>query len=140
MLTFGSTNNERLALADAWRKYIGVLRTWLGRLTNVKKVEIEGMLEPDAGILRNRWQSNGQGKDMKMLLSLTEKYEALEEYVEKNGGSFCRDALGSAVFAVEADNEDDFERWKGTIVKMVEGQWKNLKAMRSLRVEAEDSV
>jgi len=118
-------------LLDIESKCIGMLRTWLGRLDNVEKVEIEGMPEEDADILRNRWQSKGQGSDMKKLLSLTEKYEALKERVGRI--PICQNSLSRALLAVEQDDEVEFKVWKNDIFRRIKELWKELKTVEILK-------
>ncbi|KAK0716632.1 hypothetical protein B0T21DRAFT_375235 [Apiosordaria backusii] len=82
---------------------VGALRTWFGQLRNVTKVEIEGLEEGDAAILRKRLQSSeALGKTLP-----TDMYTALETQVQ--GTEFCEDDLQEALLAVENDNMERFE-------------------------------
>jgi len=102
---------------------VGVLRTWLSRLRNVKEAVIVGMEGKDAEVLKARWQSQGQSH-VPETPHLTDRYKALEKHVHSLG--FCKDYLQAALLATENDNEDGFKVYSKGIMEGVRQLWEGL--------------
>ncbi|KAK3384707.1 hypothetical protein B0T24DRAFT_674445 [Lasiosphaeria ovina] len=99
-----------------------MLRTWLGRLRNVKEVVIKGMPKEDSVILKERWQSD---EPLEKTPPLIDVYKALEE--DAQGYRFCDDNLLCALLAMERDDVEAFEACKGAIVESVRQGWEELR-------------
>lgn len=88
---------------DGKREAIGVLRTWLCRLRNVKTVVVQGLPESDANTIKERWQSSEPLENT----PLTDMYKILEKHAEAIG--LCEQNLRRALLACEADNMECFK-------------------------------
>lgn len=116
---------------------IRVLRTWFGRLHNVKEVDIEGMPERDADFLRERWLTKQpliKDGGSETLLPLTDRYETLEK--DTHGVGFCKDDLEQAPLAVERDDEDEFEVRKTAIFRNAKMWWERMQNNEEVLREA----
>jgi len=91
---------------------VGVLRTWIGQLRNVKEVIIKGMPEEDADILRKRCQTRtdeirtNETMTTKTTPLLPDLYDTLEKHLGTNE-TYKLD-LKDALLVVEKDDEATF--------------------------------
>ena len=109
---------------------IGVLRTWLGRLRNVKEVAIEGLETEDAEILRERLQTTSEGEDSSQAPSLSDMYEELERCA--GDIDFCKEDLGWALLATEDDDVEEFRECRDDVFESLKGRWKTINSKERL--------
>lgn len=110
---------------------VGVLRTWLGRLRDVKEVVIEGMPDEDAAILRERCQTRSEEEEAGLQTPpLTDLYEDLEE--SAGDSEVWKEELGLALLAVEMDDAEGFKASMAAILKGMKKQWEDLQNKESL--------
>ncbi|KAK3339912.1 hypothetical protein B0T25DRAFT_523580 [Lasiosphaeria hispida] len=111
---------------------IGMLKTWLGRLRNVKTAAVEGLPEPDANTIKERWQSSEPLEKS----PLPDMYELLEKHAK--GLDFCKQDLRAALLACETDEMEDFRTHRTAILDKMRRRWEDMNKELTLRDPRED--
>jgi hypothetical protein len=111
---------------------VSMLRTWLGLLRNVERVEVTGLPDPDASLLAAKIKVRGNNKSPYFthaarglpLVHLTDLYKALEKHV--GGIEYLQEDMREAAWAVEHDDLKMFKACKTAIFWRVEDRWRDL--------------
>ncbi|KAK0647002.1 hypothetical protein B0T16DRAFT_458869 [Cercophora newfieldiana] len=93
------------------KELAGILKTWLGRLRNIKSVSISGIPPRCADIIKQRCEGSAP------LDVLPDRYEALENQVA--GDRSCMKNLRRALLACEAEEKGAFEDAKDAVMRNV---------------------
>jgi len=112
------------------KECVAMLRTWFGRLCDVKEVVIEGLPARDAEILRERMQTSSTqdtegSASTSQTMALADMYTALEKHA--NGIPFCEQDLKAALLAAEGDDVEEFRARKDAIHEGLKRHWEAIK-------------
>jgi len=110
---------------------VSMLRTWLGLLRNVERVEVTGLPDQDASLLAAKIKVRGNKGPPYLpharglpLIQLTDLYKALEKHV--GGIEYLQEDMREAAWAVEHDDLKMFKACKTAIFWRVEDRWRDL--------------
>ncbi|KAK4194703.1 hypothetical protein QBC40DRAFT_269890 [Triangularia verruculosa] len=113
---------------------VGVLRTWLGQVRNVKEVKIEGLEKDDAALLRRRLQSD----EIMGATLLTDMYTALESQVKET--AFCEGNLRKALLAIESDDMEGFKEASVAVAEALKERLEGVKNVIRQFAEGDESM
>ncbi|OIW23288.1 hypothetical protein CONLIGDRAFT_693897 [Coniochaeta ligniaria NRRL 30616] len=97
------------------------LKTWLGRLRNVKTVVVDGLPDEEAEIIRDRCRSSEPLEQT----PLADMYETLETHVEAI--MLCEKELAKALSACETDDMELFKKHRAALLRRMERRWEAMR-------------